>query len=70
MQSTDDQDRHRAAAEVLELGETLFDSLIEAARARPEPDAASDPPFPVEEVQAAAAEFFVTLRLLLRVPEA
>jgi hypothetical protein len=54
--------RLRAAAEVVELGEALFDSLLETV-ARP---AAEAEPFPVEEVSDAARQFFTALRLLLK----
>ena len=56
--------RQRVAAEVLELGQALFDAVIEAAAAR-EPDGSEPTPFPVDEVRAAADEFFTALRLLL-----
>jgi hypothetical protein len=51
-------------AEVLELGQTLFDAVLEAAASPPAGEAASEP-FPAEEVRAAAEEFFHALRLLL-----
>ncbi len=51
-------------AEVLELGQTLFDAVIEAAASPPAGDAAGEL-FPAEEVRAAADEFFRALRLLL-----
>lgn len=54
------------AAEVLELGQALFDDLITFVETHPEPDAA-DEPFSVEASRAAADEFFRALRLLLRV---
>ena len=52
------------AAEVLELGEMLFDTAIDAAAQRPEGESAGDAVF-VEEMRAAADEFFTALRLLL-----
>lgn len=61
--------RQQAAAEVLELGQTLFDAVIEAAGSPPASDAASAP-FPAEEVRAAAEEFFHALRLLLGLEDA
>lgn len=65
--SASDDGRQRAAAEVLELGQALFDTVIEAAAA---PPAASDgdterEPFPLEEARAAADQFFAALRMLL-----
>ena len=56
--------RQRVAAEVLELGQALFDALIETAADR-QPDNSEPTPFPVDEVRAAADEFFTALRLLL-----
>lgn len=58
--------RSRAAAEVLELGEALFDTLVEAAEQR-EGSAASEAgdAATVEELRAAAETFFAALRLLL-----
>jgi hypothetical protein len=56
-------DAHRrVAAEVLELGETLFDAVLDAAQ-RP-PNAEGDP-FPEAELRTAAEEFFQALRTLL-----
>lgn len=56
-------DRRRLAAEVLELGETLFDAVLDAA-AHPDPAAENDP-FPETELRTAADEFFRSLRVLL-----
>ena len=58
-------DRQRAA-EVLELGETLFDTAIEVAGQTTETQ--TDNAALVEEIQAAANEFFTALRLLLEIP--
>lgn len=58
-------DRRRLAAEVLELGETLFDAVLDAA-AHPDP-AAENEPFPETELRTAADEFFRSLRSLLGV---
>jgi hypothetical protein len=58
-----------AAAEVLELGQTLFDAVIEAATSPPAGDTAREP-FPAEDVRAAATEFFHALRLLLGLGDA
>ena len=54
----------RAAAEVIELGEMLFDTAIAAVEHRPAGDEASDASL-IEEMSAAANEFFTALRLLL-----
>lgn len=57
------------AAEVLELGQMLFDAVIEAA-SRSGPENAPSEPFPAEDVRAAADEFFRALRVLLGVGDA
>jgi hypothetical protein len=55
--------RQRIAAEVLELGEALFDAAIDAAAREPPPrDSDADA---LVEVRAAADQFFAALRLLL-----
>jgi hypothetical protein len=56
--------QHRAAAEVLELGEMLFDTAIDAAtRQSTEGEKIEDTLR--DEMRAAADEFFTALRLLL-----
>lgn len=63
-----DSDRSRhIAAEVVELGETLFDSALEAAVQRTSNNKAE--PFPEQQIRTAADEFFQTLRALLGLPE-
>lgn len=57
--------RRRVAGEVLELGQALFDTVIEAAAAPPPPDGEEPAVFPVDDVRAAADEFFAALRALL-----
>ena len=54
---TNQDTRQRVAVEVLELGQTLFDAVIEVATARP-PEGNDSTSFPVDEVRAAADEFF------------
>ena len=56
--------REQVIAEVLELGEMLFDTVIDAEEHRPAGDEASDASL-IEEMRAAANEFFTALRLLL-----
>ena len=56
--------RQRAAAEVLELGEMLFDSAIEAATQQPTEGEEIEETLR-DEMRAAADEFFTALRLLL-----
>lgn len=63
-----DDVRQHAATEVLELGEMLFDSAIEAAMRQPVQDGGTDASL-VEEMRAAADEFFTALRLLLGVEQ-
>lgn len=65
--TTPDEVRRRAAAEVLELGETLFDAVLDAAAARAPAEAGE--PFPQAELRVAADEFFQTVRVLLGLPE-
>jgi hypothetical protein len=57
------------ASEVLELGQTLFDALIEAAT-DPVAEGATQEPFPEDDLREAVDEFFVTLRLLLDLEDA
>jgi hypothetical protein len=64
MKASRDEIRQRAAAEVIELGEMLFDSAIDVATQRPLEGEASDTAL-IEEMRAAANEFFNALRLLL-----
>lgn len=61
-----DELRQHAAAEVLELGEMLFDSAIDAATRQQVQGEEVDASL-VEEMRAAGDEFFVALRLLLGV---
>lgn len=51
------------AAEILDLGQTLFDTLIEEASVRG--PAGNQPTVDAVEARAAADEFFAALRLLL-----
>ena len=61
--------RQAVVAEVLELGEALFDSLIGAVGTSRRDDGAGDgiDPTVVDELHAAAGEFFGALRALLGV---
>ena len=52
------------AAELLELGEMLFDTAIDMAAQRSEEEETGDGAS-IEEMRAAADEFFTALRLLL-----
>ena len=62
--SSRDLSRQELVAEVLELGEMLFDTAIDAAAQRPAEESVGDTTF-IEEMHAAADEFFMALRLLL-----
>ena len=57
------------ATEVLELGEMLFDTMIEAAAQRSPEGEAVDISL-IGEMQAAAEEYFTALRLLLKLEQA
>jgi hypothetical protein len=59
-----DELRQHAAAEVIELGEMLFDIAIDAAAQRPPLGEEVDAVL-VEEMRAAAGEFFTALGILL-----
>ena len=62
--SSRDLSRQEIAAEILELGEMLFDAAIDAATQQPSEEQTRDTTF-LEEMRAAADEFFIALRLLL-----
>jgi hypothetical protein len=62
-----DDDRRQVAAEVLELGETLFDAVLDAAGARSGTEGSE--PLPEAELRTAAEEFFQTLRVLLEMTD-
>lgn len=54
----------RLAAEVLELGESLFEITLEAGSHQSSAGEESET-YPTEEMQAAIQEFFSALRLLM-----
>jgi hypothetical protein len=58
-----DADRGRIVTEVLELGEALFDTALEAAARSPVMDDGES--FPEKEIRTAVDEFFRALRVLL-----
>ena len=60
--------RQRLAAEVIELGESLFEMAIEAGVHQPEVYAEMTT-YPIKELQEATNEFFTALRLLLGIAE-
>jgi hypothetical protein len=59
-----DSMRQHAAVEILELGEMLFDTAIDAATRQPVQGEGVDASL-VEEMRAAVDEFFMALRVLL-----
>jgi hypothetical protein len=65
--ATSDAHRRLVAAEIVELGETLFDAILDAAAARS--GAEESEPLPEAEFRRAAEEFFQTLRVLLEVTD-
>ncbi len=60
-------ERHRVAAEVVELGEALFDAVIDVAAScgATGEEAAGEEALSIDEARAATETFFVALRLLL-----
>ncbi len=64
--SRKDRAKQEISANVLELGEMLFDTAIGAATRQPAQGGESNASL-VEEMRAAADEFFTALRLLLGV---
>lgn len=57
------EERQQVLAEVLELGEELFDLALK--RPATNQETTGDEPYPVQELREAAHEFFTTLRILL-----
>ena len=64
MKTSEDETRQHAAAEVIELGEMLFDTAINAAMRQSTGGEEANVSL-IEEMQTAADEFFTALRLLL-----
>ncbi len=62
----DRESQQRIAAEVIELGEALFETALEAGDHR-RAEGQEGEAYPVEEIRAATDEFFTALRLLLGV---
>lgn len=67
-----DRSSTRTAREVLELGQALFDAIIEAATAPLTDDASASGhgPFPADDARAAADQFFTALQILLETRQA
>lgn len=64
----DEGKQRRIAAEVLELGESLFETALEVGN-RQQEDIQDSQVYPVEEIRVTAHEFFTALQLLLRIEE-
>jgi hypothetical protein len=64
MKASEDEIRQHATAEVLELGEMLFDTAIDVAMRQPTGDEEANISL-IEEMRTAAEDFFTALRLLL-----
>ena len=63
----ENRSREQVAAEVVELGEAIFDALIEQLSYPA--TIPKDDQFPVQEVSEASHQFFTALRLLLKLEE-
>jgi hypothetical protein len=63
-----EEGRQRMAAEVLELGQSLFETALEAGNHHSAGKQEGEV-YPTEEIRATAQEFFTALRLLLRIEE-
>ncbi len=59
-----DADRQRVAAEVLELGEALFDTVIEEMSLRSQDSGKNSNAVSLDDARAAVETFFAALRLL------
>ena len=64
----DEDSRQQIAAEVLELGESLFETALEAGNRQREEDQDGQV-YPIEEIRATSHDFFTALQLLLRIEE-
>ena len=64
MEPSQSTSRQRLAAEVLELGESLFETALEAGNNQSSASE-EDETYPVDELREATQEFFSALRLLL-----
>jgi hypothetical protein len=59
--------REQVAHELIEIGQALFDAVLDAAAARSEGEGSE--PLPEAELRTAAEEFFQTLRVMLDVTD-
>ncbi|HEU5377417.1 MAG TPA: hypothetical protein VFV38_18500 [Ktedonobacteraceae bacterium] len=65
---SNEEKRQRVAAEVLELGQSLFETALEAGNHH-SAEKQEGEVYPTEEIRAATEEFFTALQLLLRIEE-
>ena len=63
-----EENQQHLAAEVLELGESLFDAALDVGNQQSVAGEERET-YPVAEIRAASAEFFTALRLLLGIDE-
>lgn len=63
-----EESRQRMAAEVLELGQSLFETALEVGN-HPQAENQEGEAYLTEEIRATSDEFFTALRLLLRIEE-
>jgi hypothetical protein len=64
--NTSEESRRRLAAEVLELGQSLFEIALEGRSYRPK-EGEEVAAYPIEEIRVAADEFFTALWLMMRI---
>jgi hypothetical protein len=62
------ENHQQLAAEVLELGQSLFETVLEVGNHQ-RAEGQEGEIYPTEEIRAARDEFFTALRLLLRIEE-
>jgi hypothetical protein len=63
-----EEGRQHIAAEVLELGKSLFETALEVGNLQRTGDQ-DNRAYPTEEIRATTTEFFTALQLLLRIEE-
>lgn len=64
----DEGNQRRIAAEVLELGKSLFETALEVGNRQRE-EGQDGQVYPIEEIRATSHEFFTALQVLLRIKE-
>ncbi len=63
-----EEGRQHLAAEVLELGKSLFETALEVGNLQ-HAEGQDNKAYPTEEIRATTTEFFTALQLLLRIEE-